>query len=407
VKFTGRVTVMDILQPLPAGGGSSILVEGDLVNRGWIRNHTYGLIVRLHGDLACTGRITCSRIEMDDAAPRHISMGPQGDLGTTVLLPEFGSGTLIADTPLQVSGGISVGIAGSLALEPGSSVLLTGWGAISGGTIFANGNAIRMDGNGAVSGIIDRLVARGHLQVLGNPTFTGGLTVADTLQNREWGDEVATVEGTLVNEGLIRDNVRTLSIVARGDVENRGAWQNSRVVLAGTIEDQHVGVGGGIAVPEFVLDSGIDAAGYQWFRNGAPIGGETAAVLTFATVGPDDFGTYWCEATGGAVSRMFVIEEAATGALSPSQPVAVLLDQNRPNPFGFSTEIAFQLPGAGHVKLAVYDIAGREVRVLVDRAMPAGRHAVEWRPDDLARGVYLYRLATEEGALIRKAMRLE
>jgi hypothetical protein len=169
-----------------------------------------------------------------------------------------------------------------------------------------------------------------------------------------------------------------------------------------------VATGNGIAVPEFVLDSRLDAAGYQWYQDGAPLGGETARELTFATIGPDDLGTYHCEAAGGGVSRSFIITQAdPAGASSPSQPALVVLEQNRPNPFGSSTQIAFHLPAAGHARLAVHDVAGREVSVLVDRQLPAGRHVVEWRSEGLARGVFFCRLATDDGVAIRKAMRLE
>ncbi len=46
-------------------------------------------------------------------------------------------------------------------------------------------------------------------------------------------------------------------------------------------------------------------------------------------------------------------------------PEPFLLEQNYPNPFNPSTAVRYQLPAAGHVKLAVYDVLGREVAMLV------------------------------------------
>jgi hypothetical protein len=71
--------------------------------------------------------------------------------------------------------------------------------------------------------------------------------------------------------------------------------------------------------------------------------------------------------------------------------------QNTPNPFSPSTAITYALPAATHTRLAVYDIVGREVAVLVDRAESQGMHTVSWNGTDkagaqLPSGVYLYRL---------------
>ncbi|MFN0149649.1 MAG: FG-GAP-like repeat-containing protein [bacterium] len=68
-----------------------------------------------------------------------------------------------------------------------------------------------------------------------------------------------------------------------------------------------------------------------------------------------------------------------------------------PNPFSLATELAFTLPDRGPVRLAVFDVSGREVAVLVDEAHAAGRHVVRWdgRGEDrraMPAGVYLARL---------------
>jgi probable HAF family extracellular repeat protein/T5SS/PEP-CTERM-associated repeat protein len=73
-------------------------------------------------------------------------------------------------------------------------------------------------------------------------------------------------------------------------------------------------------------------------------------------------------------------------------PEAYKLSQNYPNPFNPSTLIRFDLPEDGHVRLAVYDILGREVMMLVNDWYPAGSHTVEFDASRLPSGVYLYRL---------------
>lgn len=68
-----------------------------------------------------------------------------------------------------------------------------------------------------------------------------------------------------------------------------------------------------------------------------------------------------------------------------------------PNPFNPRTTVAFDLPRAAHARLALHDVAGRLVRVLVDDALPAGSHEVVWdgrdaSGRDAASGLYVARL---------------
>ncbi len=77
-----------------------------------------------------------------------------------------------------------------------------------------------------------------------------------------------------------------------------------------------------------------------------------------------------------------------------------------PNPFAGSTTLRFRLASGGRVRLAVYDLAGREVAKLLDEARPAGEHAVPFRDGRLPSGVYLVRLESGGRALTTKCVRL-
>jgi hypothetical protein len=58
-------------------------------------------------------------------------------------------------------------------------------------------------------------------------------------------------------------------------------------------------------------------------------------------------------------------------------------------------EVSFrmELPEAAHVRIDLFDVAGRRVRGVTDETMPAGTHRVSWRAGGLAPGVYLARLS--------------
>ncbi|MBM3307761.1 MAG: agmatine deiminase family protein [Candidatus Eisenbacteria bacterium] len=85
-----------------------------------------------------------------------------------------------------------------------------------------------------------------------------------------------------------------------------------------------------------------------------------------------------------------------TGVPAGTAP-RLALRQNSPNPFNPVTTLAFELPTAGPVELSVYSGSGRKVATLVDRALPAGPHAISWGGTDdegaqVASGVYFFRL---------------
>ena len=83
------------------------------------------------------------------------------------------------------------------------------------------------------------------------------------------------------------------------------------------------------------------------------------------------------------------------------------LEQNYPNPFNPSTTIAFALPNAEQVKLAIYDITGKLVDTVVDQPFGAGLHQVKWEAGNIPSGVYFYRLETKNFTQTRKLMLLK
>ncbi|MFZ2322556.1 MAG: discoidin domain-containing protein [Ignavibacteriaceae bacterium] len=87
-------------------------------------------------------------------------------------------------------------------------------------------------------------------------------------------------------------------------------------------------------------------------------------------------------------------------------PAKFELSQNYPNPFNPSTKIQYTIPtsplnpspsqgegqGERFVTLKVYDILGNEVATLVNEDKTAGSYEVEFKADNLASGVYIYRI---------------
>jgi hypothetical protein len=88
-------------------------------------------------------------------------------------------------------------------------------------------------------------------------------------------------------------------------------------------------------------------------------------------------------------------------------PLSFALQQNYPNPFNPSTNINFSVPEAGDIKLAVYNIVGEEVAVLVDGFTEAGFYNVTFDATSLPSGVYLYKLQSANSVETKKMMLLK
>ena len=69
-----------------------------------------------------------------------------------------------------------------------------------------------------------------------------------------------------------------------------------------------------------------------------------------------------------------------------------VLYNNYPNPFNSKTKIVYELLAYHNVKLAVYNVLGEEVKVLVNQNQDKGIYEVEFDASALASGVYFYRL---------------
>jgi len=90
-------------------------------------------------------------------------------------------------------------------------------------------------------------------------------------------------------------------------------------------------------------------------------------------------------------------EEISTTGAGDEPSLRTALAGAHPNPFNPSTTVAFTMAHTAAVRLALYDLQGRRVRLLVDGVQAAGRHQVRWdgRTDDgmrAASGVYFARL---------------
>ena len=113
--------------------------------------------------------------------------------------------------------------------------------------------------------------------------------------------------------------------------------------------------------------------------------------------------TYETTSLGLSAYEVRIYEFEPTTGVDPGDGgpprTGLRLEQNHPNPFNPSTTISYSLPERAHVRLGVYDAAGREVAVLRDEVQAKGAQAVRWDGNDasgqlVGAGVYFVRLDT-------------
>lgn len=96
------------------------------------------------------------------------------------------------------------------------------------------------------------------------------------------------------------------------------------------------------------------------------------------------------------------------GAVTAIEPVTNVIPQkfelyqNYPNPFNPVTKIKFDLPQSSNVRIAVYDILGREVKTLINEYTKAGQYEVPFDGSNIASGTYFFRIEAGDFTDVKK-----
>ncbi len=162
----------------------------------------------------------------------------------------------------------------------------------------------------------------------------------------------------------------------------------------------------------FSVDVGGSANHYQWFKDGEALSGDTLSVYKISSVAANDSGTYICQITNDIVTGLTLysrlqklhidVGTAVNDNKLSSQPMAYALKQNYPNPFNPSTKIAYALPKAADVTIAVYNTLGQKVAVLLKAKKAAGYHSLIFNANSLSAGIYYYEIKAGDYHQIKK-----
>jgi hypothetical protein len=78
------------------------------------------------------------------------------------------------------------------------------------------------------------------------------------------------------------------------------------------------------------------------------------------------------------------------------------LEQNYPNPFRNETIVKFTLPQKANVKLSLFDMHGRLVKIIVNETKDKGTHAVNFNGVTLTSGLYYYKIQAGDFSAVKK-----
>jgi len=107
-----------------------------------------------------------------------------------------------------------------------------------------------------------------------------------------------------------------------------------------------------------------------------------------------DFRNGFCVGDSGAVYKF---NYSAVNIKNKEQiiPAEYKLYQNYPNPFNPATIIQYDVPVSSVVRISIYDILGREIKLIVNTKQSPGRYDIKWDAAGYPSGMYFYRLTAE------------
>ena len=207
-------------------------------------------------------------------------------------------------------------------------------------------------------------------------------------------------------------------VVSPGDEDGpltNGALQTGTIDV-GDLDVWTLTTAGGPIVMNMGVITGGSTPLHPWLRIYSPTGallgsssGSAAASVavtattggTYLVVAGDffnanlgGFGTYWLSAAGST---------AVPQVVAPGRPTAWALSPVAPNPLRMAGRVSFDVPQHAQVRLALLDLAGREVDVLSHGELEPGRYNVSLDIRSRAPGVYFLRLESS-GVRMQRAV---
>jgi len=177
-------------------------------------------------------------------------------------------------------------------------------------------------------------------------------------------------------------------IISDGQVGSLVVWDDYRDTLSSNIVGIHLDEDGA-PQSEWSTNGEPISAFFNKQNNAEPVsdevGGMVVAWQDKRSSGKDEVVNLYAQR---ANDHSVGIEESVVSAA----PATFRLYQPYPNPFNPAVQMRYQIERPGHVRLAIYDLLGKEVTILKDAWQRAGSWEITWKSGEIASGVYFARL---------------
>jgi len=306
--------------------------------------------------------------------------GAAADLGTVSVVPLFGDIALNLDV---------TSFDAALALQSAVGLIELNEAQATSGDVSGGGSVTAFDGGliqQFVVGLIDSFPVEGEEDALMAAT-----TAEDAQASLAWSD--AETNGLFTQLPLVVDDVSgtvtSVAITAPIDgtlmaIEDVEGTLPSDWMIAHHVQDDVLRIAMAGATP---LESGqVATLAIEWLDDDAQM-------------------TFDSEVTVNQNAPQSLSAEIGT------LPDEFALHGSYPNPFRGNTTIEYELPEKAHVRIAVFNVLGQEVAVLVDEEQAAGRYDVRWDGRGMtgapvASGVYIYRIEAGDFSATERATRV-
>lgn len=273
--------------------------------------------------------------------------------------------------------------------------------------------------SGAVSVYADT-IKEGQIYTLDPKTLPSNYAGAQPLYNALVGSEFYFEQGSL------NENISIWFVISNVDLSKGDYYSESGVNLFFNAQFAVYDSNGNLQPEPFNLNPGKYAI-IKVFKNKAfnnfidSTGINLADSLAFAyetATGFDATGIKTFDSTSSITAEIShfshvvgLTKNSITGVKESSYakniPSNFELKQNYPNPFNPSTTIEYALPAKSFVQLNVYNVLGIKIATLVNKEINAGMHSVEFSPQNLSSGLYIYELKTNKATISRKMLYLK
>jgi hypothetical protein len=215
------------------------------------------------------------------------------------------------------------------------------------------------------------------------------VNASGTVQWTTTGIIICTAAGDQINSQLVSDGNNGAYIV----------WEDHR--NAGNSDIYAQRIASNAAITWSANGFGVCTMGFDQLKPGIVSNGNFGAIVVWQDYrSGNNFDIYMNGFNTGGIFT-------AIGDGGTTTPLKYSLSQNYPNPFNPSTQIDYQIPNAGNVRLSIFNVIGQEVSVLVDEMQNAGSHVIEWNASSFPSGVYIYKLESGSYVSNRKMILLK